>query len=439
MANVTFTIHAGKAFKPGQWVLAQSQSAPSAQIFGQVVSYVGTTLVIQPITTGGSGTHADWTIVLANSAAAAGFQPPIGTGNVTGPGSSTTGHIAAFADSTGRILQDGGANVPGASTVNASMLLQSAAAFGLNMLNGTIVPSVSGNALTLAIKTLAGNDPSATDPVWFAFRSATASSGAMTVIEVTAPLSTTVPAGSTLGFANGTPGRVWIVAVNNAGTVSLAVKQATTAAGGVLSTYPLVGEGLANIVAYGGGANSAQVFYGTSTLSSVPYCTLGFVTWEAGSTLATAGQWSAGPSITELYRPGRPLPGTVVQRAMISSAATTTPTGATFVTTALSLPMAPTSSANIFRAVASGYTTNQGSGAALGAQMQRGASTALGQPVQFGIAAASSPNEGAISLVAWDTPFTSSSITYAVYVQRAGGATNPVFAGGVLEVSEIQA
>jgi hypothetical protein len=42
--------------------------------------------------------------------------------------------------------------------------------FGVNMINGIIAASVAGNALTLAIKTLAGNVPSASDPVWFATR-----------------------------------------------------------------------------------------------------------------------------------------------------------------------------------------------------------------------------------------------------------------------------
>jgi hypothetical protein len=43
--------------------------------------------------------------------------------------------------------------------------------------------------------------------------SSTASSGALTVIEVTAALNITVPASSTMGFANATPGRLWLVAV----------------------------------------------------------------------------------------------------------------------------------------------------------------------------------------------------------------------------------
>src|SRR5215831_21340737 len=97
-------------------------------------------------------------IVLTNSAAAAGYQPPVGSGNVTGPGSSTAGHVATFADGTGKMLQDGGTLVGGANTITPSMFANAAVGFALGMLNGTLTASVAGNALTIAIKTLAGVD-----------------------------------------------------------------------------------------------------------------------------------------------------------------------------------------------------------------------------------------------------------------------------------------
>lgn len=108
MTNVTFTVPAGKSFKAGQWALAQSKSVPTAQIYGQIVSYAGTTLVMTPVATGGSGTHSDWTIVLSNSPAAEGYQPPLGIGNVIGPGSAVAGNLPKFADTTGKVLLDTG-------------------------------------------------------------------------------------------------------------------------------------------------------------------------------------------------------------------------------------------------------------------------------------------------------------------------------------------
>jgi hypothetical protein len=53
------------------------------------------------------------------------------------------------------VIQDGGAPTGGANTITPSMFASAAISLGATMLNGTIVPSVAGNALTLAVKTLA--------------------------------------------------------------------------------------------------------------------------------------------------------------------------------------------------------------------------------------------------------------------------------------------
>jgi hypothetical protein len=106
--STTFAVQAGKNFAVNQWVLAQSSGAPTAQMYGQIASYSGTSLVVNVTAIGGSGTHADWTIVLSNSATAAGYQSPVGTGNVRGPGSSTSNNLPKLADATGKRLADSG-------------------------------------------------------------------------------------------------------------------------------------------------------------------------------------------------------------------------------------------------------------------------------------------------------------------------------------------
>ena len=98
--------------------------------------------------------------------------------------------------------------------------------------------------------------------MWLMFRSATPSSGVANIVKVTATLSVTVPASSTLGFQNATPGRIWIAAVNNGGAVSLSVINCLAFNAASAGMYPLAGWGIANITAFGGGANNAQVFYG---------------------------------------------------------------------------------------------------------------------------------------------------------------------------------
>jgi hypothetical protein len=347
-----------KNFTVGQWVLIQETANPANQMLGQITSYSGSSLAVNVAATGGSGIHSDWTVVLTNSPAAAGYQPPTGSGNVTGPGSSIAGHLTTFADTTGKTLADGGtagalANLP---ALTAQYLAPSAVMFGVAMVNGIIVASITANALTLSIQTLAGNTPSGSDPVWFAFRDATAGNGDYSVIALTAPLSLTIPTTATLGFANVMPGRIWLTAVNNTGTVSLAAINCFNAAGTI---FPLAGWGIANITAMSTSATAAQTFYGPATLSAVPYSALGYASYETGSTLSTAGIWSAKPTRLELLRPGVPLPGAVVQS--LYSLNTAASTGANSYTPSATVPTAaggnlvtaqtitPTSSANVLR------------------------------------------------------------------------------------------
>ena len=96
-------------------------------------------------------------------------------------------------------------------------------------INGTLVPSVAANALTIAIKTLAGNDPSAADPVHVVLRNATAATGNYVVLAITAATSLVISSGSTLGAASNTPFRVWIVGFNDAGTFRLGAQVCTIA------------------------------------------------------------------------------------------------------------------------------------------------------------------------------------------------------------------
>lgn len=367
-----FTIQSGKAFRAGQWVLVQNNSA-AGNMLAQIVSYIGTTLTLSVVSVSDAGNFsANWTIVLANSPASAGQMPPIGTGDVTGPGSSTTGHMATFADTTGLVIQDGGLPVGGANTITPSMFASAAVALGFNMLNGTLVATSTdaNTSLTIAVKTLAGADPSASDPVFFLFRSATPGSAGYSIVEVTAALSTKIPSGSTLAFGASGIGKVWIAAVNNTGTASLAVMNCLIATATATSIYPLAGWGIApNVTGYGAGASTAQVLYGTSTIGSpVPYSVLGYFTYEAGTPLGSPGTWATTPSRMELYRPGVALPGQLIQpAASITGAVATDNTTMTLADTVptntqggqyLSLAITPSSSANLLEIEAQGSWAN---------------------------------------------------------------------------------
>lgn len=68
----TFVTQAGKQFAAGQFVLISSDANPANYMHGQVTSYSGTSLVVNVIDVGGSGTLADWTISVSGSRGATG-------------------------------------------------------------------------------------------------------------------------------------------------------------------------------------------------------------------------------------------------------------------------------------------------------------------------------------------------------------------------------
>ena len=266
---------------------------------------------------------------------------------VVGPGSATDGHLAVFSGSTGKIIKDGGS-----FTVASAQLAASAVSIGATMLNGTIVASIASSQLTVKIKTLAGNDPSTSDPVWFIFRDANAALGDYTVIAVTnaSTMSVATVATATLGVVTATPARLWLLAYNNSGFVELALINCRSG----VSIYPLAADGVITVSGLVNGSNSAQVPYGTGG-PNVPYSVLGYLTWEAGNTM-TAGTWVS-PSSIGLYRPGVNLPGQVIQRQGVQTGAYATGT-TTFTPGAgipqntagdqyMSLAVTPVSSANV--------------------------------------------------------------------------------------------
>jgi hypothetical protein len=179
--------------------------------------------------------------------------------------------------------------------------------------------TVGSSALTIALKDRDGSDPSAASPVSAGMRNVTAATGDFAALNVSAASSLVVSSGSTLGTRSSVPFRLWIVLFNDGGTLRLGVINCVTSAAGagagsdVSAIYPLAAWGIASSTAEGGAgaADSAQTFYTGSAVSSKAFIVLGYATWESG--LGTAGTWSAGPTRVQLFGPGVPLPGQLVQ------------------------------------------------------------------------------------------------------------------------------
>lgn len=253
-------------------------------------------------------------------------------------GAISTANIAALAVTAAKIANNTiTATQLAAGSVGAAAVASSFVPLNTVMLNGTIVQSQAANAQTFAIKTLAGADPSASDPTTILFRDVTAATGDYLVRTVTAALSITIPSGQAMGFTNATPARVWLGALDNAGAVELFVVNAlsgTTAAG--LAIYPLQGWGIISTSAVSG-ASAAGVAYSTTSRSSKAYVPLGFAAWETGGTLGTAGTWNVAPTRLQIYQPGvSPLPGQEIQRTRTTNG--TVATGGTAFASADSVP-----------------------------------------------------------------------------------------------------
>lgn len=211
-----------------------------------------------------------------------------------------------------------GLNVVGTILQNGGALAQ--AAYATGMINGTIVESHSGNAVTFALKTRAGADPSASDPVVFLFRNATAATGDYTIIQAQAAMSLVITSGSTMGFASGVAGRLWLVMFNDGGTLRMGAINCLSGT----NIYPMGQFPIASSTAEGGsgGADSAQVFYTGAAVTSKAYVPIAYASYESG--VATAGSWAASPTRLQLYGPGVPLPGQVIQSVGADGSSATT-------------------------------------------------------------------------------------------------------------------
>jgi hypothetical protein len=133
--------------------------------------------------------------------------------------------------------------------------------------NLSLTAAVSGHNLTIAVKDAAGSDPAAGSPALISFRNATLATGTEAVVAVTGALSVVVESGSSLGLAAGVAGYVNVYAINNAGTVELAVINGGRDEGLLVTTVDITGTG----------SDSANVLYSNDVRSNVACRYLGRV------------------------------------------------------------------------------------------------------------------------------------------------------------------
>lgn len=215
---------------------------------------------------------------------------PAGSGFTEGstPGTPPAGHVLIYAKSDKHLYQ-----------LDSTGLETDLAAVG-GVSSGKIVESRAANAVTFALKTLTGADPSVASPVTIVFPDASS-------IVVTAALSVTVPSGATLGAVDATAFRIWIAIVNDAGTARIAVRNCLV--GTNITGFP--STGILSSVALSAGSDSGQVTYTGTAVTDKTYVVSAYADYESG--LTTAGTWNAAPTRVNQCMRGFPLPSDTVQ------------------------------------------------------------------------------------------------------------------------------
>lgn len=169
-------------------------------------------------------------------------------------------------------------------TTGITLGASSALTFG----DSSTLPSATFSPIYPVSATVAANAMTVTlNPCSLAFRSTTLGSGTTSTVSVTSAITMTVSSGSTLGTVNNTQSRIVVLAINNAGTIELAV--VNIAGGNNLDETTLISttaEGGA------GAADSSNVIYSTTARTSVAFRVVGVII----STQTTAGTWATAPS-----------------------------------------------------------------------------------------------------------------------------------------------
>lgn len=190
------------------------------------------------------------------------------------------GGVVTTADSSGNLdLKSGTTTVLALTATGVAVTGTLSATGGINDKIQPITASVASSALTITL-----------NPTSLDFRSATLTSGTVTTVSNAAAISVVVPSTATLGTVNAVQSRLVVLAINNAGTMELAV---TNISGG----SNLSETGVISTTLIAAASNSATLYYSTTARTSVAYRVVGYVE----STQATAGTWATAPSTIQGY------------------------------------------------------------------------------------------------------------------------------------------
>lgn len=350
--------------------------------------------------------------------------------------------VGSADDAITRLPAGADGTVPIALAAAPTGLAYLAALGGLVFIGGHLVASVASNALTIAVKTAAGTDPSSTSPVFVAFRSDTATNGAVTLVPITSATSITLASGSSLGCAANEYVRIHVGVLNNNGTPELFVWTASVLSGFVGTIRSFSEHLLVTTTAEGGGsATSARTFYSATARTSKAWRYAGFVEIICGT---SPGVWSASPLLVHTCVQGTPRPGDVLNRSGLTSTSGSSTTSGSFTTVSgTSLTVTPSSRASrmLVTGGAAGYASaNTGINLQLHVRIQRD-STVLGTHTVCGAASGAGGlrwDGTAMSMQVGDAPDTTSSVVYSFAHLASPSGYTVTTSNVTLQVAELQ-
>lgn len=242
--------------------IGSSANANGASLSGQALTLQPASASFGGVLTTGTQTIAGAKTFSTSTSTPSGILTGSSSGALTlQAAATTTNHTLVFPSAQGAAYSQ--------LTNNGSGALSWAVdpTFSTGVQNYTVVCSVATNALTIALKTLAGTDATAADPIMVSFRSATATDGTYAVVNITGALSIVVPASATLGrnvVSKDWPMNLWLI--SNSGTAELAV---STSAGfaSIVSTTTI-----------SSGSTTTTTMYSTTGRSSVACTSIAVLT-----------------------------------------------------------------------------------------------------------------------------------------------------------------
>lgn len=296
--------------------------------------------------------------------------------------------------------------------------------------------SVAGSNLTITLTGANGSNASATNPVSIPFRSGTLTNGRPVWGIVSNALTLVIPSGATLGTSSGNvPFRIWLFASLNGGTPQLGAAVCSSTS----QVFPCASWEYNRVTSttISGLAASSGVLYTTASAANDPVRIIGFCDYSTG--LTTAGSWATACSSLQLFGPGIPKPGDVVQTVSNSTTTVGSTTSATFValTSGQTQAITPTSSVNIIRITYSGTVSNTAS-ANTSLQVARGV-TLIGVPLLYSTTAGIATAVFSAGATLLDAPGVTTSTTYGFQGKTGAGTFSYPFtaSGAYLELQEI--